>query len=211
MKAKDALIAALSDTLKVVRQSDSSSKATIAVIQTEKARDFLQLQTKDKEVQELQKLVKDYKNVLQAGSSVTKGLIETLADLKTQKPPTIIKRDTVVVDSGTVEIYPTYEDSVVNKWVKVKGIMSKDSSDFKIAVNNEFTAVMGYDKKNKAPFIEYHLLNPYSTMKTLRSYQVSIPKPKKWVVGAGIGYGFGTEFKHQPFIGVFAGKSLIRF
>lgn len=210
-KQNEALIEALNDTLKIVRQEDSTIKATIAVIQTEKARDFLKLQLKDKELIELQELVKEYKKVMVAGSSVTKGLIETVAILKKKTPPIIIKADTVKGKDSISYIYPTYEDSLVDKWVNVKGRMSKDSSDFDIKVNNEFTAVMGYDKKKKAPFIEYHLLNPYSTMTQLRSYQVSPLPVKKWVVAIGGGYGYTLDNSFMPSIGVFIGKSIIRF
>lgn len=220
LKDKDSLIAALNDTLRTTRDSDSTTRSTIRVIQTERAKDFLKLQLKDRELMELQELVKEYKKVLVAGSSVTKGLIETVAELKKATPPVIIRRDTVQGEDSMIYVYPVYQDSLTNKWVKIIGTMGKDSSDFKLWVENEFTAIMGYDKKKKAPFIEYHLLNPYSTMKTLRSYQVSPLPVKKWVVAVGGGYGLNANFdnpldlknwKNNTIIGVFIGKSLIRF
>lgn len=216
-KDNENLIEALHDTLTTERQQNGTLKASISVIQTERTKDFIKLQLKDRELAELQELVKEYKKVLIAGSSVTKGLIETVARLHSQKPPTIVKVDTVKGDDSISYVYPTYEDSVVDKWVNVKGIMSKDSSNFSIQVNNEFTAIMGYDKKEKKPFIEYNLMNPYSTMRKLRSYQVSVPKPKRWNVSIGGGYGVNANFvdlkdvKNNLFFGIFTGYSLIRF
>lgn len=202
------LISALNDSIKIIKHKDSSSTARIKVLETSSAKDFIELQIKDKAIEELQSVVKQYKKSLKPGSSVTVGSIKTEDTLKTHTPPAIVKSDTVRKDS-LVYIYPTYKDSVDNGFTKVVGTMGKDSADFAVSISNDFSAVVGYDKKT--PFIDFNLKNPHSTVTKLRTYQVSIPPPKKWGIGPNVGYGISQELKQTLFIGVSLQYNLIRF
>lgn len=208
-RADKNLIAALNDSLTVIKHKDSTSTARISVIQTESAKTFLELQTKDNEVKELQAEVKHYKNKLDAGSSVTIGTIETKDTLKSHTPPAIVKIDTVKGKDSLVYLYPTYKDSLDNGFTKVVGTMGKDSSEFAVGISNDFSAAIGYDKRK--PFIEFNLKNPNSTVTKLRSYQVSVPKPKRWGVGPNFSYGFNQDLKRNFYIGVGVHYDLIRF
>lgn len=220
LKTKDNLIAALADTLTKVRHKDSSTTTSIQVIQTDKPKDFLKLQTKDSQITVLKEVVQEYKKKLVEGSSVTQGLIETVAELKSKGTTTIVKTDTIRGKDSIVYIYPTYLDSAALvkdsiTWVKVTGLMGRDTTNYKVKVHNEFSAIVGSYKRN--PFVDINLKNPYSEVTSLRSYQVSIKPDKRWVVSVGAGYGANTNFKkisdwsNNTFIGIFIGKPIIRF
>lgn len=208
IKEKDNIILALGDTVKIVRHKDSSSTATIASIRTENVKTFLKLQTKDSQIINLQNQVAKYKNRLEAGSSVTEGYVETIADLNKKTPPTIVLTDTVR-SKDTVYLYPTYSDSMVNKWISLYSTMSKDSSHYKIQVNNDFSAIVGIEKKK--PFVEVNLDNPYSKVKRLRTYQVSLPRPKRWGVGPNASWGINGQLQSTFYLGLGVHYDLIRF
>ena len=54
------LVISLNDTLKTWKDKDSLSHAKIQIIETERTKDFLPLQSKDEEIIKLQKTVKQY-------------------------------------------------------------------------------------------------------------------------------------------------------
>jgi hypothetical protein len=203
------IINALNDSLKIIKHRDSSSTARIGVLQTQEASDFIQLQIKNNEIKELQSEVKKYKSKLKPGSSVTIGNISTKDTLKNSNPPSIVKTDTVRGKDSLVYLYPTYRDSIDNGFTKVVGTMGKDSSEFAVSMSNDFSAIIGYDKRK--PFIDFNLKHPNSTITKLRSYQVSVPKPKRWGFGIMGGYGFTHELKRAGFIGAGVQYNLIRF
>jgi hypothetical protein len=205
-KATLELIRAMADTLRSFRKADSTQIATISVLKTESAKAFLELQSKDSEIIRLQEIVKEYKSKLKAGSSVTLASIHT--ELEHTGKTTIVKRDTVRQDS-LVYIYPTYSDSLKNKWIDYSTVINKDSASFKLKVYNEFSAVVGEDKKRGA-FVDLHLYNPYSSTDQLRTYQVKLPRVKKLGVGPNVSYGVGANFKPQVFIGLGIQYNILR-
>lgn len=204
------LITALQDSVRYFKNKDSLNVATISVIQTASAKDFANLELKDKELKELQKVVNDYKKDLKEGSSVTNALLETVAELKGRKPEIkYMPGDTLWKDS-VAYVYPTYTDSLSDAWVTVKAVMGKDTSVFNLKVTNKFSAVVGKDRK-RGPFVDLITENPYTTVKSLRTYQVSLPRPKKFGIGfsTGVTYNFSTS-KPAPYIGVGINYNLIR-
>ena len=57
------LVISLNDTLKTWKDKDSLSHAKIQIIETERTKDFLSLQSKDEEIIKLQKTVKQYEKI----------------------------------------------------------------------------------------------------------------------------------------------------
>ena len=206
-KAAIELNNALQDTLTTMRNKDSSSTTTISTLRTESVRNFLRLQTKDKVISDLQDIVKDYSSKLKAGNSVTNALLETL--VKTQGKTTILYKDTVIYNDKYSYIYPEYSDSLINKWITYKGRMNKDSSFSSFIIRNTFSAVVGNDKGK--PFVDLTLGNPYSEVKELRTYQVMLPKPKRFGFGFSTGVTFNSKFLFTPYIGIGFNYNLIRF
>lgn len=202
-----ALINALQDSLRHYKYNDSISAATISVIQTEKSSDFVKLKLQDQELKDLQQMVKDYGKKLEAGSSVTKALVETVAILKGRPALRINEGDTVWHDS-IAYVYPTYEDTLSDQWITLISKINRDSSNYNLKVTNKFSAIVGVDKGR--PFVDLLTENPYTTVKSLRTYQVKLPKPKKFGIGPNISYGFGESFKQQVFIGIGLQYNILR-
>jgi hypothetical protein len=205
----NSVIAALNDSVRYYKNQDSNNVATIRTIQTEKTKTFLQLQTKDREVQELQATVKEYKSKLVAGSSVTNALLETLS--KTTSPTIITKTDTVRGNDSVVYLYPTYKDTAKakdKKWIDYTVIANKDSITLDLDIKNKFSVIVGEEKGK--PFADVVTENPFTKVKTLRTYQVTVPKPKRIGIGPSFGYGFSDSFKRQFFLGVSIHYDILR-
>jgi hypothetical protein len=204
------LVTALQDSVKYYKDKDSVNKAIIQIISTESVSNFTGLQVKDREIVKLQEEVKKYQDKLKAGSSVTTGLVETIIK---QKTPTVIVESKV--DStdtiGVAQITPIYISQDSTQWIQYKIVAAVDTTTFDLKVNNEFTAAVFYDSKLKKPYAEVTLLNPYSKVKSLRTYQVAIPKEKIKRWGIGISGGGTYIGKWRPYIGAGLNYNFIRF
>lgn len=209
-KASTQLVNALNDTLKTWKDSDSTQRATIAVLQTERAKDFLVIKSKDEEIIRLQNTVEEYKSKLRKGGSVTTGTIETKVK-DSSKTDGVASKDTVWKDS-IAYVYPEYTDTTINEWLNLAMKMNKDTSSFDLKVINTFNEVIGTEKGR--PYTEIHLLNPYSTVKSYRVWQSAPPKKKRWGIGGQLGSSFKFEnkkIKPAPYIGIGLSYNFIRF
>lgn len=200
------LIAALQDSVHHYKDKDSINVARIAVIETEKVSTFLKLKSIDSSVIALQSLVESYKKQLSHGGSATN--IGGTTHIDTTLTHTIVKSDTVVKDSITY-IYPIYLDTIKNKWLTYTSETNRTSHRVNIKFNNEYSVIIGTDK-GKA-FADVKSYSPYDSIGTVRTYQVSTPKPKKWSLGVGLNYGIRENFKFGFQAGVYLGYNLIRF
>lgn len=161
------LINALGDTIKIWKDKDGLNRSKISVLESYRTQDFLALQTKDKQILELQKRVKEYKDKLKEGSSVTIIKGETVYD-------TIYEtKDSIKEILGEISII----DTVDNKWITSVFGFNKDSTIYSLKVRNNYTVVIGEEKqgflKPRKPFAEVINENPYSVTDTLRTYRVS--------------------------------------
>lgn len=161
------LINALGDTIKIWKDKDGLNRSKISVLESYRTQDFLTLQTKDKQILELQKRVKEYKDKLKEGSSVTIIKGETVYD-------TIYEtKDSIREILGEISII----DTVDNKWITSVFGFNKDSTIYSLKVRNNYTVVIGEEKqgflKPRKPFAEVINENPYSVTDTLRTYRVS--------------------------------------
>ena len=203
------LVISLNDTLKTWKDKDSLSHAKIQIIETERAKDFLSLQSKDEEIIKLQKTVKQYEKQIKNQGSVTNFTSETK----------IITKDSLVTDSvcGKCSFY--FSNS--NPWYSVDASVSPTetpnqlSLSLDLKVKNEYSVIIGEEKqglfKKPKPFVEVLNHNPYSETESLRTYQVSNNvRVKRFGIGPNISVGFNDK-GFSWFIGIGLQYNLIRF
>lgn len=201
---------ALNDSLKTWQDSQGLSHSEKQIIETSNPKSFLEIQTKDKEILRLQKVVSQYKKELGKKGSVTYVEGETVIDTVYTKPVV------VYLDRSF------YKDSLNNKWVDWKysvkrdTLTNKDQVDFKLKMHYEY-AIINKEKSNgwfkkPTPYAEVVNYNPYSKTLSLTTYRViNDVRPKKIGIGPVLSYGIGTEFIPQIFVGVGISYNLIRF
>ena len=203
------LVISLNDTLKTWKDKDSLSHAKIQIIETERTKDFLSLQSKDEEIIKLQKTVKQYEKQIKNQGSVTNFASETK----------IITKDSLVTDSvcGKCSFY--FSNS--NPWYSVDASIyptetpNQVSLSLDLKVKNEYSVIVGEEKqglfKKPKPFVEVLNHNPYSETESLKTYQVSNNvRVKRFGIGPNISAGLdGKGFSW--FIGIGLQYNLIRF
>ena len=203
------LIISLNDTLKTWKDKDSLSHTKIQIIETERTKDFLSLQSKDEEIIKLQKTVKQYEKQIKNQGSVTNFASETK----------IITKDSLVTDSvcGKCSFY--FSNS--NPWYSVDASIhptetsNQVSLSLDLKVKNEYSVIIGEEKqglfKKPKPFVEVLNHNPYSETKSLKTYQVSNNvRVKRFGIGPNISVGFNDK-GFSWFIGIGLQYNLIRF
>ena len=199
----------LNDTLKTWKDKDSLSHAKIQIIETERTKDFLSLQSKDEEIIKLQKTVKQYEKQIKNQGSVTNFASETK----------IITKDSLVTDSvcGKCSFY--FSNS--NPWYSVDASIyptetpNQLSLSLDLKVKNEYSVIIGEEKqglfKKPKPFVEVLNHNPYSETKSLKTYQVSNNvRVKRFGIGPNISAGFDDK-GFSWFIGFGLQYNLIKF
>lgn len=216
------LIQALSDTVKYHKSKDSINHASITTIQTENASLFTKLVVRDIDIQNLQKAVIKYKSVIKKpGSSVvtigSNTIIKSTVVTEVSESKDLLDRyptletDTSQYFTWHSIYYPIYKaQDTSSKWMKYTIVATKDSTTLKIKLVNEYSVILGYDKG--IPFADVSNANPFDSIKTLRSWQVSMPKEKKWIFGFQVGSGLNlTNVKPAFFIGVGITRTFFKF
>lgn len=209
-------INALQDTMISYRNKDGMQVAKISLIETEKASMFLDIKSKDAVIVKLQEEVK--KNEKRLGKSGSVTVITNTTEVKTVDTTYITFKDTIV-RNDTVFVYPEYS-SFIKKglridssyWVTANVKANKDSTSFELGIQNSYTIVLGREKakgfkalfKPRVAFAEVTNENPYTSTKTLRSYRVQTPKPKRFGIGVHVGYGLIMDKVPilRPYIGI---------
>lgn len=186
------LIESLNDSISYYKDKNGILHSKISVIEVERMKDFTKLNLTNKELKELQELVKKYKNV---------------------KSATIIKTETKVVEKiinktilDTISNTPIYKSNFNLKgyiWGDI--VAKKDTTDIKISIKNDFSIVT-YKEKGKL-ILDVSDKNPYSITKTQRSY-INIPKQKRWGLGINAGYGISNSGL-SPYIGLGINYSIL--
>lgn len=193
----------LVDSLKVSRNQNGELVAKISAFETQKTEDFLRYKTLDSLTIELQKEVREVKKYLRRQGSVTKFSTDTKVD--TQVP-------TEVTDSiGEQPIYNSRFN--LDNWVFGNISAASDSTRIQLNVRNDYSVVVGREStgflglgKGKS-FVQVTNRNPYSTTRTLKTYNVSVPDPKRW----GLGPYIGVDILGRPSVGLSVNYNLIQF
>lgn len=207
---------ALGDSLKTWKDKEGDFKANITLLENENADYFTKWNTADANVIKLQALVTKYKKQLSKKGSAT--VITTDAEIDITEP-TIVYRDTSKpydpVYKTNFEIMGTgkYKNT---KWVWGVVHATKDSTTVGMRFHEEIDVVLGEEKTGflglgkPRPFAEVTLHNPFNKVSTLKSFNVTPPKPKRFGIGPTLSYGIGSGFVPQVFVGVGVNWNLIR-
>jgi hypothetical protein len=207
---------ALGDSLTTWRDKEGDFKANITLLEYQSADYFTKWNTADSTVVKLQALVTKYKKQLGKKGSAT--IITTDAEIDISEP-TIVERDTVKpcdpVYKTNFEIMGSgkYEKT---RWVWGEVIATKDSTVVGMRFHEEIDVVLGEEKTGflglgkRRPFAEVTLHNPFNKVSTLRSFNVTPPKPKRFGIGPTLSYGVGSGFVPQVFVGVGVNYNILR-
>lgn len=206
---------ALTDEVKLGKDKDGNNTAKIASFQTAKVKDFLAIQSKNKEIKRLQDIVSINRDRLGSSGTVTffDGNTKVVGTVKTEVTP---GKDTYASSESkdepdTLKKWPIYNASLsLGKWVNAQVTARKDSTTISVGVFNEYSIINGADilkkgflgiGKKTTPFVEVTNYNPYSINSVVRSYNVrQAPATKKWIgLGAQIGY---NPLNGKPYVGL---------
>lgn len=193
----------LSDSLKLERNEKGELVAKISAYKTQRTEDFIKFATKDSLTKELQKEVRSMKRYLKKQGSVTK--FSTQTDIEASSKTEV---------SGTID-FPVYKSRFnLDNWIIGSTKATKDSTYVDFKVNNDYSLTIGIEPtgflglgKGK-PFGQVTNKNPYSTVKTMRTYNVGLPRDKKWGLGV---YGGYDPITGKPTILVGGGYNFIKF
>jgi hypothetical protein len=212
-KENENLIEALNDTIVIWRDKDSLSNSKIQTLKTEKVKDFLKIKSKDKQITDLQDVVKKYQSELKNGGSVTN--FTSVTNVNSKGKTQVIPKDSVKV-GDVIEMYPTYKYDFVKTgdylkekdfvWVTGHVESNRDDTEVSTQIINKYSVILGEESqgwfKPRKPFALVKNYNPFSETTELRTYEVSRPAYKPFGISGFVGYGVGIDFQPQPFIGV---------
>ena len=181
----------LTDSIKYYRDNYNVLHSRISIIEAD---NFTKIKSKDKDIQELQELVKKYKNVQAA----------TVIKTETKVVEKIVNKPIFDTVSKETAYYSKFDlDGFV--WGEI--IAKKDSTDLILNIRNDFNIVSYYDKGKL--ILDVSDKNPYSITKSQRSY-INLPKQKRWGLGINAGYGV-SKSGLSPYIGLGVNYNLINF
>jgi preprotein translocase subunit YajC len=189
------LINSLEDRITVWIDANQQSHAKISVIETENTKLFTQLQLKDEELVQLQEEVKKYKDRLKEQGSITLFKTETKFD-------TIYRTN---IDYTT----NNWCDTVNNNWMYLRYCIEDSNAKFNLNIRNEYEVIIGREKK--LTYAEVINKNPYTETTSVRTYQVSLPKQKRFGVGPTIGVGLTHDLKFRCYLGIGLHYNIIQF
>lgn len=182
------LYEAAQDTLQQTRNELNQQISSISLLQASNEKTFLKMKTQDSTILALQKVVKDYKGILESATvlSVSTG--------ETGKSATVIEKwQTIYTDTGEIR-YPEYKTDWNEKWSIGEIVATKDSISRNIKIRNDFEITIGEERQGgwlsrKKPVVTVLNKNPNTITKELRTFTVE-PKKKRFSIGVGAAYGF---------------------
>lgn len=199
------LVESLNAELVVWKDKDSLNHAKITVIETSNTKTLLEIQSKDSTIQELQETVKKFEKKLKDRGNVS--VVDNTTEVSVTVPTEVEK------DSADAPVYKS--DINLDNWIFAHTVANKDSTSLSIKVRNKYAIIIGEEPqgwfKKPIPFAEVINYNPYTETKSLRTYQVTVPKPKKFGLGIMAGYMLDDNFNFKPAVGVGISYNLIRF
>ena len=196
------------------KDKDSLNNAKIESLTTQSTKDFLAFKSLDSSIAKLQSDVKEMSKYLKKQGSVTN--LSTTTTVDTTNP-------TEVIENVEEPQSPTYKSNISmrdkdgKEWIYGESIAKRDSTSLFLKVKNDYTLTVGLEPQGflglgtPKPFAQVKNLNPWSEVDELRTYQVSLPPPKRFGVGVIVGYGLGNNGQLSPIIGVGMSYNLIRF
>ena len=184
-------IESLTDSIQYYKDSYNVLHSKISIIEAD---NFTKINSKDKDIQELQELVKRYKNVQAA----------TVIKTETKIVEKIVNKPILDTVSKETAYYSKFD---LEGFVWGEIIAKKDSTDLILNIRNDFNIVSHYEKGKLV--LDVSDKNPYSITKSQRSY-INLPKQKKWGLGISAGYG-ANKNGLSPYIGLGVNYNLLSF
>ena len=184
-------IESLTDSIQYYKDSYNVLHSKISIIEAD---NFTKINSKDKDIQELQELIKRYKNVQAA----------TVIKTETKIVEKIVNKPILDTISKETAYYSKFD---LEGFVWGEIIAKKDSTDLILNIKNDFNIVSHYDKGKLV--LDVSDKNPYSITKSQRSY-INLPKQKKWGLGISAGYG-ANKNGLSPYIGLGVNYNLLSF
>lgn len=184
-------IESLTDSIQYYKDSYNVLHSKISIIEAD---NFTKINSKDKDIQELQELVKRYKNVQAA----------TVIKTETKVVEKIVNKPILDTISKEIAYYSKFD---LEGFVWGEIIAKKDSTDLILNIRNDFNIVSHYEKGKLV--LDVSDKNPYSITKSQRSY-INLPKQKKWGLGISAGYG-ANKNGLSPYIGLGVNYNLLSF
>lgn len=191
LRAKNDIVEGLSQEIETWKNKDGQSVTKIQALESDNAQAFLEIETADKEIQNLQAEVFRYKSQLKKGGSVT--VIETITEIDTFFDVAVYY-DTIRKDSF-IYLNGTYTANIDNDWMKGGVIGRPENIQFKgLKIRNAYTVAIGSEKeglfKKRKTFAEVTNMNPMSETATIRTYQVKSPRIKRIGIGPTFTAGY---------------------
>lgn len=202
-KEQENLLEASYDSISKWVSKDGKNMAKIEVLETTDAETFLKLKSKDSTINELKILVEKNKKLLKKKGSavIIKG--ETKIDTITN---TIVIKDTIT----GIDIY---RSNIKTKWYNIETIAKKDSTQHFIKTFSNLSLIIGLEKqglfKKPKPYGIASDENPYTDIKDMRIYNVSLPEIKNFSLAPSI--NIGTNLTGEFYWSVGASLQLNKF
>ena len=187
---------ALKDTLHIKYNKDSSK--VYSVLAMEAANNKYLLNVKDSSILELASIVKQYKNRLQSATNfhtstgihtISKTIHDTVGSYTITEDSDCAKNVVFESDIQLGQITDKVTGKKTNKyWITGHSIATYQETQLDLTVLNDYSVVIGYNK-NKLPYAEVTTLNPFDTVKSVKVFDIILPKPSKWGLDVTAGYG----------------------
>ena len=201
---QEELYNAVTGSIKTWKDKDSLNNAKIQIMQTEKAGDFLKLQNLEGVNLELQNLIKSQDKKIE---DLTAALVIESNTIYTDTLRMFypIGGDTIVFSKSVLL------DSISNEWIDAMFGFNRGFSYLDVNIKNKYEIVMGFEGgnlfKRGIPYATITNLNPYTSTKEMRVYQVRVPKQKRFGLGFQAGFGGIYDIQHKsigygPYIGI---------
>jgi len=194
---------ALKDSLSTYRNKNGELVSRIKTINVSNISSFLNIASKDKQIKDLQELVKEYEKRLKDKGSA--GIVNLEGGIE-QFLETEISFDSLNIKENTLKVYPTYTSKFnLDNWVWGKITANKDTTLVSVRYKEKVSFVIGKENtgflglKNEY-FSDVKLENPYSKVSSFRTYNTKIPQPRfALTVGLAGTYSFGRQqFEAYP-------------
>ena|GEM_PF-3839981 len=202
------LVTSLNSSIKVWKDKNNKLHSRMVAIQTQNVKAFLIIKSKDSIVNELQKAVKKYKKYIKKHGSAT--VVHSSTSASTTVVTKVVYKDTT--DCSSMQFKSHFN---LNGWVIGNTLATKDSTSIDFKIRNTYTVIIGEERqgflKRKKPFAEVINQNPYTEVKNLKTYSVSVPKPKRFGIGPAVTVGLEKDGGLKWVIGIGVQYNLIRF
>ena len=179
-------IHALEDTVRIKVHTDSSKTYQLQALMGNVSKTFSylddKLYTKDSVIIGLQKVIKNYKGKLQSAT-----VFSSNTDVNTIQTTVTVNGLSSIDTNGWYKKISFSSDINLGKWINGNIIAKWDTTILNLKVHNEYSVVVGFEKG--VPYGDITTKSPYDSLNKIRTFDVTIPIPKKYSIGITGGYG----------------------